>query len=145
MSIFWTFSTWFGDDSGQFWWILTYQRQFLDVIQSEYAVKKMSPVLIWSDWNVPPEELVFVLSARSRAVSSQLCLHETIHYSLSNCFMNIKIKSIIINVETNFRHANHSAAFVSGRLLRFNIHVPKFHRIPVTCWCLLPSDLVNTS
>ena len=142
MSIFWTFSTWFGDGSGQFWWTLTYQRQFLDVIQSGFAVK-MSPVLIWSEWNVPPVELVFVLSARSRAVSSQLCLHETIDYSVTNCFMNIEMKCIIINVENNFSHANHSAAFLSGRLLRF--HIPKFHHIPVTCWCLLPSDLVNIS
>ena len=79
---------------------------------------------MWSEWNVPPVELDFVLSARSRVVSSQLRLHETIDYSVSNCFMNIKMKSIIINVETNFRHADHSAAFVSGRLLRF--HIPKF-------------------
>ena len=48
--------------------------------------------------------LVFVLSARSRAVSSQLCLHETINYSVGNCFINIKMKIIILNVETNFRH-----------------------------------------
>ena len=142
MSIFWTFSTWFRDCSGQFWLTLAYQRQFLDVIQSGFAVK-MPPVLIWSEWNVSLVELVFVLSVRSRAVSSHLCLHETIDYSVSNCFMNIKMKSIIINVETNFRHANHSAAFVSGRLLRF--HIPKFHHIPVTCWCVLSSDLVNTS
>ena len=116
-NVFKTFFTWFGDGSGQFWWTLTYQRQFLDVIQNGFAAK-MPPVLIWSEWNVPPVELVFVLSARSRAVSSQLCLHETIDYSVSNCFMNIKMKSIIINVKTN-----HSAAFVSGWLLRF--HIPK--------------------
>ena len=61
----------------------------------------------------------------------QLCLHETIDYSVSNCFMNIKMKSNTINVETSFRHANLSAAFVFGRLLRFLM--PKFHLIPVTC------------
>ena len=82
-----------------------------------------------SEWNVPPVELVFYPSARSRAVSSQLCLHKTIDYSVSNCFMNMKMKSNIINVETSFRHANNSAAFVSGRLLRFQI--PKFHLIKV--------------
>ena len=135
------FSTWFRDGSGQLWWTLTYQRQFLDVTQSGFAVK-MPPILIWSEWNVTPGSYFF-LSAQSWAVSSQLCLHETIGYSVSNCFMNIKMKSVIINVETNFRHANHSAAFVSGMLLWF--HIPKFHHIPVTCWCLLPSDLVNTS
>ena len=75
-------------------------------------LSKMQPVLIWSEWNVPSVELVFVLSVRSRAVSSQLCLHETIDYSISNCCMNIKMKSIIINFKTNSRHANHSAAFV---------------------------------
>ena len=106
----------------------------------------MSPVLMWSKWNVPSVELGFFLSALSRAVSSHLCLHETIDYSVSNCFMNIKMKSNIINVETIFRHANHSAAFVSGRLLRF--HIPNFHPIPATCWCLLPGmpgDLVLIS
>ena len=65
--------------------------------------------------------LVFFLSARFRTVSSQLGLHETIDYSVSNCFMNIKMKSSIINVEISFRHANHSAAFVSGmsRFVKF--------------------------
>ena len=53
----------------------------------------MSPILIWSEWNVPPVGLVFIVSARSRAVSSQLCLHETIDYLVSNCFMNIKMKT----------------------------------------------------
>ena len=85
----------------------------------------------------------FFLSARSRAVLGQLCLHETIDYSVSNCFMNIKMKSNIMNVEISFHHANHSAAFVSGRLLR--IHIPKFHQISVTSWCLHTSDLLNTS
>ena len=125
----------------RFRWTHTYQRQFLDVIQSGFAVRK-SPVLMWSELNFPPAELFF-LSARIRAVSSQLCLHETIGYSIASCFMNIKMKSNIINVETSFRHAYYSAAFVSGRLLRF--HIPKCHQIPVTCWCLLPSKFQNTS
>ena len=129
---FLTFSTWFGDGSGQFWWILTYQIQFLDGIQSGFAVKKNATCLdmIWIKRS--SSGVSFVMSAWSRSVSSQLCLHETTDYSVSNCFMNIKMKSIIINVETNFRHANHSAAFVSGRLLRFNI--PQFHHI---CACYL--------
>ena len=38
--------------SRRLWMILTYQRQFLDVMQSEF-------VLLWSEWNVPPVELVF--------------------------------------------------------------------------------------
>ena len=41
ISIFLTSSTWFGDGSRQFWWTLTYQRQFLDVIQSGSAVKNV--------------------------------------------------------------------------------------------------------
>ena len=85
----------------------------------------------------------FFLTARSRAVSSQLCLYETIDYSVSNLFHDIKLKSNIINVKTSFRDANHSAAFVSGRLLRF--HITKCHQIPVTSCCLLPGSLVNTS
>ena len=142
ISIFWTFSMCIGDGSRQFWWTLTYQRQLLDVILSGFAVRKVIRLdVIWLKRS--SSGVIFYRFARSRAVNSQLCLHETIDYSVSNCFMNIKMKSIIIYVETNFRHANHSAAFVSGRLLRF--HIPKFHHIPVTCWCLLPSDLVNTS
>ena len=97
--------------------------------------KKCHPLLMHSELNVPPMELVIYLSVWSRVVSSQLRLHETIDYSVSNCFMNIKMKSNIINVETSIRHA----AFVSGRLLRF--HIPTFQLIIVTCWCLLPSDL----
>ena len=58
MSIFWTFSMCFGDCFGQFWWTHTYQRQFLDVIQSGFAVRK-SPVLMWSKLNLPPAELFF--------------------------------------------------------------------------------------
>ena len=142
MYLFGTFSTWFGDGSGQFWWTLTYKRQFLDIIQSGLAVKNATRLdMIWMKRS--SSGVSFCSVCRSRAASSQLCLHETIDYSVSNCFINIKMKSIIINVETNSRHANHSAASVSGRLLRF--HIPKFHLIPVTCWCLLPSDLVNTS
>ena len=53
-----TFSMCFGDGSAQFRWTLTYQRQFLDVIQSGFAVKK-SPVLMWFERNFPPVELVF--------------------------------------------------------------------------------------
>ena len=48
MSILWTFSMWFGDCSGQFLWTLTYQRQFLDVIQSGCAVKNATRLdMIW--------------------------------------------------------------------------------------------------
>ena len=120
-------------------WILTYQGPFLDVMQSEFAIRNLSRLgVIWmkrSSTGVscfPP--------ARSWAVCSQLSLHETIVYSVSNCSMNIKMNNNMINVETCFRHANHSAAFVSGRLLRFN--KPKFHHIPITCWCVLSSDRV---
>ena len=115
---FGTFSTWFGDGSGQFWWTLTCQRQFLDVIQSGFAVKNTTRLdMIWMKRS--SSGVSFGLSARSREVSSQLFLHETIDYSVSNCFMNVKMKSIIINFETNFRHANHSGVFLSSRLLWF--------------------------
>ena len=52
---------------------------------------------------------------------------------------------MIIYVETSFRHAKNSPAFVSGRLLRFHLHVPKFNQILATCLYLLPSDLVTMS
>ena len=118
MSIFWTFSTCIGDGFGQIWWTLTYQRRFLDVIQSRFAVRnviRLDVILM----KCSSSGVRFFLSVRSRAVSSQLCLHETINYLVSNCFMNIKMKSNMINLENRFRHVNHSAAFVSGRLLRF--------------------------
>ena len=118
MSIFWSSSTCIWDGSGWFRWTLTYQRQFLDVLQSKFAVKKNISRLdvIWMKGSFLP--------SRSRAVSSQISLHETIFYSVSNCFMNIKMNSNIINNENSFRHANHSTAFVSGRPLRF--HIPNF-------------------
>ena len=42
MSIFWTFSACIGHGSGQFRWTLTNQRQSLDVIQSEVAVRNVT-------------------------------------------------------------------------------------------------------
>ena len=84
---------------------------------------------------------VFFSVCRLRAVSCQPCLPETIDCSINSCFMTTKMTSYIINVDTSFRHVNYSDAFVSGRLPRF--HIPKFHHISVTCWCVLPSDLVN--
>ena len=100
MSIFWTFSTWFGDGSGQFWWTITYERQSLDVTQSGFAVKKNAIRfdMIWMKRS--SSELVFVLSVRSLAVSSQLCLCETIGYSVSNCFMNIKWKASLLMLKS---------------------------------------------
>ena len=141
ISIFWTSSTCIGDGSGQLRWTLMYQRHFRGVIQSGFAVRNVTRLdVIWIKCS--SSGVSFCLSVRSQAVFSHLCLHERIDYSVSNCFMNIKRKSNINNVETSFRHVNHSAAFGFGRLLRF--HIPKFDQIPDTCWCLLPSDLVNT-
>ena len=142
MAIFWTFSTCIGDGSEQFRWTLTYQKQFLDVIQSGFAVRNGTLLdVIWMKRS--SSGVSSFLSARTRVFSSQLCLHKTIDYSVSNCFMNVKMTSNIINVETSFRYVNHSAAFVSSRLLRFLIS--KFHPLSVICWRLLPIDLVNTS
>ena len=42
LAIFWSSSTCIWDDSGQFWWILTYRGQFLDVMQNEFAVRNLS-------------------------------------------------------------------------------------------------------
>ena len=142
MSKFLTFSTWFGDGSGQFWWTLTYQRQFLDVIQSGFAVKNATCLdMIWIKRSSSGVSFCSVCPISGGLKPTLFAQNDWLFGK--QLFMNIKMKSIIINVETNFRHANHSAAFVSGRLLRF--HIPKFHHIPVTCWCLLPSDLVNKS
>ena len=51
------------------------------------------------------------------------------------------ISSFVFYIDTSFCHANYSDAIVSGRLPRF--HIPTFHQIPVTVWCVLSSDLVN--
>ena len=130
MSLFSPSSTCIGDGSGRLLRILAYQRQFLDVQQSGCAGRNLSGL---DEWNVPPVDLVFFRSVWFQAVSSKPCFPDAIDY--------IKMKSYIINVDTIFRHAKYSAAFVSGRILRF--HIPKFHQIAVTCWCVLPSDLVN--
>ena len=144
MSIFWTFSTWFGDGSGQFWWDTHVPETVPRFYTKRVCCKKYHPTLYdlnetFLQWS----KFLFCLSDLRRSQAGQICLHEAIDYSVSNCFINIKMINIIINVETNFRHANHLAAFVSGRPLQF--HIPKFHHIPVTSWCLLPYDLVNTS
>ena len=82
----------------------------------------------------------FSPSARSRALSSQPRLKNTVDYLVSKT--NLKTKSNNIYVEVSFRHAIHSAEFVSGRLLLF--HISKFYQIALTCWCVLPDDMVST-
>ena len=48
MSIFWSSSTCIWDCSRRFCWILTYQRQFLDIMQSEFVVRNFSRIyVIW--------------------------------------------------------------------------------------------------
>ena len=42
LPIFWTFSVCIRDGSGQFRWTLTYQKLFLDVIQSGFAVRNVT-------------------------------------------------------------------------------------------------------
>ena len=142
MSIFLSSSTCILDCSRRFSWILTYRRQFLDVIQSEFAVRNFSCLdVIWEKRS--SRGVNFSGLPDLRRSPANFLLYEMIVYSVSNCFMSIKMNSNIINVETSFRHAHHAAVFISGRLLWFNI--PKFHQIPITCWCVLSSDLVYTS
>ena len=103
--------------------------------ESGFAEKNLPP---WSDLNETFLQWTFFCCPIS-GVFSQPCLPETIDCSVSSCFMNTKMTSNIINVDTSFRHANYSDSFVSGRLPRFQ----SFHQISVTCWCVLPSDLVS--
>ena len=98
---------------------------------------EISPALMCCELNVPPVQLVFFFfffggggSVRFWTVSSQPCSPETTDYSVSSCFLNIKMTSNIINVDTNFRQYDNSAPFGSGRLSRF--HIPKFNQISVT-------------
>ena len=103
-------------------------------MQSEFAVRHLSRLD------------VICMKRSSSACPISGCLQPTF-FARNDClfgkqmFMNIKMNSNIINVETSFRHVNHSAAFVSGRLLRFNI--PEFHQMPITCLCVLSNDRVN--
>ena len=142
MSIFLTFSAWFGDGSRQFWWTLTYKRQFLDVKQSGIAVKNATRLdMIWMKRPSSGVSFCSVYPISGGLKPNVFARNDWLFGK--QLFYEYQKKSIIINVETNFRHANHSAAFVSGWLLRF--HIPKFHHIPVTCSCLLANDIVNTS
>ena len=65
---------------------------------AKFAVRNLSRLdVIWMKRS--SSGVSFFLLARSRAVYSKLSLHETIFYSVSNCFMNIKMNINTINVE----------------------------------------------
>ena len=120
-----------GYGPGRFQWILPYQRQLLDIQQSGFGGRNLFRFDVMSIFR----------PVRSLAVSSQPCLPETINCSVSSCnlFHEYQMTNNIINVDTSLRHANYSASFVSGRLLRF--HIPKFlsnicHLL--MCSCQLP-------
>ena len=107
----------------RFWQIPANQRQFLDVQQSGFAGRNLFRFdVIWMKRSSSGFSFVLLWPLSP----SQPCLQETIEYSVSKCFKNIKMKKNIINVDTSFRHANYSAACVSGRLLRFRI--PKVYK-----------------
>ena len=90
--------------------VLAYKRMFS---RRKFAGRNLSGLnVIWMKWS--SSGVIVFLFTRSRAVSSQPGLSETINWSLSNCFMNIKMKSSFINIDASFRHANHSSVFVSG-------------------------------
>ena len=86
-------------------------------------LSEMAPVLMGSERNGPQVEFVIFFCLPDLGRSLVNFFARAIDYSVNNCFMNIKMKSNIIDVEISFRHVIHSAAFVSGRLLRF--HLPK--------------------
>ena len=132
----------FEDGSRQFWWTLTYQRQFLDVMQRGFAVKIATRIAMIGMKRFSSGVSFCSVCPISGGLKPTLFARNDWLFG-KQLFYEYKMKSIIINVETNFRHANPSSAFVSGRLLRF--HIPKFHHISVTCWCLLQSDHINTS
>ena len=86
-------------------------------------LSEMAPVLMGSERNGPPVEFViFSVCPISGGLQSTF-FARTIDYLVNNCLMNIKMKSNMINVEISFRHTIHSAAFVSGRLLRFHTKI----------------------
>ena len=138
MSIFWPSSMCIGDSSRRFRWILAYQRQVLNFSKAG-LLEEIYSTLMWYKWNDPrPQvELFFVLGGLQSTF-----LPEPIDYSVSSCLMNIKMQSNMININSSFRHASHSATLVSGRFLWF--HIYKFHQFTVICWCVLPNDIVNT-
>ena len=85
MSIVWSSSTCNRAVLVDTWW--TVPRRYVKRV----AIRNLSRLdVIWT--KLSSSGVSFFLPARSRAVSSQLSLHEAIIYSISNCFMNRKRK-----------------------------------------------------
>ena len=105
MSIILPSSTCIGHGSGGFRRIHAHQRQYLDVHQSGVAWRKLLRIhLVWIKHSSCGVSII--RSDRSRTISSQPCLPETIDYLASSCYMKIKIKINFIYVDTSLRHFN---------------------------------------
>ena len=139
MSIFWPSSTCIGECSGRFRWMFTYQIRFLAVQQSRFTERNPFR-LMWYEWNSPSVEFFFTICPiLGVPQSTMFAINDWV--PVSSCFINIQMKTNIINVDTNFHYANYSTAFVSGRFPRF--HIPTLNLIFVTCSCVLLNNLVN--
>ena len=123
MSIFWSSSMCIWDCSERCWWILTYQSQFLDIMQREFAVRNISCLnSIWMEYSTSGVFSACPISDgfQQTSFASNECLFgEQLLYEY-------QIEQQLINVETSFSHANHSASFVSGGILRINILYQNF-------------------
>ena len=135
MLIFWTFSTCIGDGYGQFWWTLTYQRQFLDVTQSGFAIKNVTRLDVI--WMKRSSSGVFFCMPNLGGFQRTLFARNDWLFG----------KQLFYEYQNEKQHNScwnqlpPCQSFVSGRLLRF--HIPQFHQILVTYW--IPSDRVRTS
>ena len=82
---------------------------YLDVQQCGFAGRSLSH-LRWCDIHETFLQWYYVFffsDARSRVVSNQTFLPETIDFLICSCFMNIKMKNNNINVDTSFRHSKY--------------------------------------
>ena len=113
-------STCNGGDSGQFQRTSVCQIQFPDVRKSGFAWRNLFHCYVI--WMKHSSREFFSDCPISGGLKPTL-FSRKIKFSVSCYLMNyyIKMKSNIMNVDTSFRHANHSAAFVSCRLLQFHI------------------------
>ena len=73
---------------------------------------------------IPQVELGFFFSVCPISGGLQPTLYDRNHWLFGK---QLIMKNNIINVDTSFRHASYSAAFVSCKLLQFII--PKFYKI----------------
>ena len=112
MLIFWPSFTCIGDGFGRFWWILAYQRQVLDIQQSGFAGRNISCVdVTWMKRSSSGGSFFSIIGLPDLGRSPANLFART-NWLFGGSFMNIKMRSYIINVDSSFYHARHSAGHI---------------------------------